>query len=276
LAALLFLYREVLDLDLPWMQEIGRPRTPIRIPVVLSRDEVARLLDGVDPPYRTMVELLYGSGLRLRECLELRIKDLDFDRALIVVRQGKGSKDRVVMLPRPSIPSLKEQLAISRALWARDRAGGVAGVCLPESLAHKYPRAGEAWSWHWVFPSPTLARDPRSQCWRRHHQHEHTIGRVLSRATRLAKLHKKVTAHTLRHSFATHLLDSGVDIRRIQELLGHSDVSTTMIYTHVLASSAAGTRSPLESLPGRDTSSERFDDDAVREVSPVSDLLYCA
>lgn len=249
LAAVLFLYREVLDIDLPWMSEIGRPRTPVHIPVVLSRVEVARLLASVETRHRTMIELLYGAGLRVSECLQLRVKDIDFDRLLILVRQGKGGKDRVVMLPRPTLPALKQQLAHSRALWAHDRACGLPGVWIPKSLSAKLPRAGESWPWHWVFPSPTLSFDPETRVRRRHHQYEQAVTRALARAARHARIEKRVTAHTLRHSFATHLLDSGVDIRRIQELLGHTDVSTTMIYTHVLASSAAGTRSPLESLP---------------------------
>lgn len=270
LAALLFLYREVLDLDLPWMHEIGRPRSPMRIPVVLSRAEVARLLAHVDPPHRTMIGLLYGAGLRLTECLRLRVKDLDFERMLICVREGKGGKDRVVMLPRPMRAALQAQLAHSRALWAEDRARGVSGVWLPESLAAKYPRAGEAWAWHWVFPSGTLALDPQARIWRRFHVHDQTVGRALGRAAHRADLQKKVTAHTLRHSFATHLLDCGVDIRRIQELLGHSDVGTTMIYTHVHASSAAGTPSPLESLPSyEDLSAPADRGDGVRDVAPA-------
>jgi integron integrase len=248
LSAILFLYRQVLDIDLPWMQEIGRPKARIRVPVVLSRDEVSRLLGCMDRDYAVFAGLLYGAGLRLNECLQLRVKDVDFDRKIIVVREGKGGKDRVVMLPAPLTVSLKEQIAHSRALWAEDRARQVPGVWLPDALERKYPRAGASWSWHWVFPSPTLSVDPRSGIRRRHHRYEQTIGRAIARAAAKAEIGKKVTAHTLRHSFATHLLDSGVDIRRVQELLGHSDVSTTMIYTHVLSSSAAGTRSPLESL----------------------------
>jgi len=267
LAALLFLYREVLDSDLPWMYEIGRPRSPVRIPVVLSRSEVARLMAQVAPVHKPMIELLYGAGLRLTECLQLRIKDLDFERLVIVVRQGKGGKDRVVMLPRPLVHSLEEQVAQSRALWAHDRARELPGVWLPESLAAKYPRAAEAWSWFWVFPAPALSIDPQTRLRRWHHEHERTVGRALALAAQRAELQKRVTAHTLRHSFATHLLDSGVDIRRIQELLGHSDVSTTMIYTHVLASSAAGTQSPLESLPGYALNYIKPDgDDGVREL----------
>jgi integron integrase len=232
------------------MYEIGRPRTPARIPEVLSRTEIARLLACVAPRDKTAIELLYGAGLRLSECLQLRVKDIDFERLVIVVRHGKGGKDRVVMLPRPLIPSLKQQMAYSRSFWALDRARAIPGVSLPERLEMKYPRAGESWTWHWVFPAPTLSIDPLTRAMRRYHQHSQSIGRALGRAVVTAQLNKRVTAHTLRHSFATHLLDSGIDIRRIQELLGHSDVSTTMIYTHVLASSAAGTISPLESLPG--------------------------
>ena len=253
LAAILYLYKEVLNIQLPWMDQIGRPKHRIHIPVVLSRAEVAVLLQEVDDRHRLICQLLYGAGLRLLECLSLRVKDLDFDRKTIVVRQGKGAKDRVVMLPATLAEPLRSQLADSRSIWAADRAGRIAGVWLPEALARKYPRAGESWAWHWVFPSPALSTDPRSQIRRRHHQYEQSVGRALARATVRAQIAKKVTAHTLRHSFATHLLDSGVDIRRVQELLGHSDVSTTMIYTHVLSSSAAGTASPLESLPAVST-----------------------
>jgi integron integrase len=264
LAALLFLYRQVLDIDLPWLLEIGRPRTPKRIPVVLSREEMARLLGCADPVHRTLLELLYGAGLRLTECLRLRIKDLDFDRGLIYVREGKGAKDRVVMLPRPLVRPLKDQIANSRALWGSDRARNVAGVWLPQRLAAKFPRAAESWAWHWVFPAATLSVDPLTRVVRRHHEYEQTVGRAVARASRVAGILKRVTAHTLRHSFATHLLESGVDIRSIQELLGHSDVNTTMIYTHVLSSSAAGRASPLESLPDY-APTERRPDDEVRE-----------
>lgn len=248
LCALVFLYKEVLGADLPWLQQIGRPQGRRRIAVVRSRDEVARLRARSDGIGGLIARLLYGAGMRLTEALRLRIEDIDFDRQVIVVRDGKGCKDRVVMLPASLAQPLREQIAAARALWGRDRAEGRPGVWLPDALAIRYPRAGESWAWHWVFPSPTLAVDPRTGVRRRHHLFEQTVGRSLALAAQRAGLAKRVTAHTLRHSFATHLLQSGVDIRRVQELLGHSDVSTTMIYTHVLRSAACGLPSPLDQL----------------------------
>ena len=200
LAAILYLYKEVLDIQLLWMDEIGRPKQRVHIPVVLSRAEVAALLDSLDESHLLICQLLYGAGLRLMECLSLRVKDLDFDRKTIVVRHGKGAKDRVVMLPACLADPLRAQLAQSRSIWAADRASRIAGVWLPDALARKYPRAGESWSWHWVFPSPTLSTDPRTSIQRRHHQYEQTVGRVLARAVVKAQIPKKVTAHTLRHS----------------------------------------------------------------------------
>jgi len=248
LAALLFLYKHVLNIELPWMQEIGRPQTPARLPVVLSCDEVQRLLAAISGVEGCIAQLLYGTGMRKMECLRLRVKDVDFDRGLIFVREGKGKKDRVTMLPSAVVPVLRKQLAYSRALWGVDRAAERAGVELPGALASKYPRAGESWPWFWVFPAPHESKDPRSGVRRRHHLYEQSIQRAIKSGAAKAGIFKPVGSHTLRHSFATHLLERGQDIRTIQELLGHSHVDTTMIYTHVLNRGASGVASPLDSL----------------------------
>ena len=248
LSALLFLYREVLGVDLPWMDEIGRPKSPERLPTVLSREEVNRLLAAIEGSLGDLARLVYGCGLRLMEALRLRVKDVDFERRLIVVREGKGGKDRVVMLPESLREGLKRQLEHARLLWAQDRAEGLPGIDMPEALGRKYPRAGESWAWFWVWPSPTLSVDPRSGLRRRHHLYEERLQRAIRRSVALAGIHRPVTVHTLRHSFATHLLESGSDIRTVQELLGHSDVSTTMIYTHVLNRGPLGVVSPLDRL----------------------------
>lgn len=248
LRALLFLYREVLDIELPWLENIHRPSNPKRIPSVLTREEVAAVLALLDEPMRLVGSLLYGTGMRLMEGLRLRVKDVDFDRHVIIVRQAKGNKDRVVMLPRSLVPALRKQMLDSRALWEADRQTQRPGVEVPDALAAKYQNIAKTWGWCWVFPSPTLSIDPRTGVERRHHLYEERLQRALKRATAQAGVVKPVSVHTLRHSFATHLLQGGTDIRTVQELLGHSDVSTTMIYTHVLKVTAGTTHSPLDTL----------------------------
>ncbi len=250
LSALLFLYREVLSVDLPWLLELNRPTRAKRIPTVLTPAEVARVLAAMEAPMQLVARLLYGTGMRLMEALRLRVKDVDFDRHVIVVREAKGNKDRVVMLPASLHLPLRMQLADARALWERDRDRGDGGVEVPFALEKKYPSVGRTWGWFWVFPSPTFSTDPATGVIRRHHLYEERLQRSIKRAVALADVQRRVSAHTLRHSFATHLLQAGTDIRTVQELLGHSDVSTTMIYTHVLKVAAAGTRSPLDALSG--------------------------
>jgi integron integrase len=259
LSALLFLYQKVLRVQMPWMQDIGRPQSTRRLPQVLSRDEVARVLGAlgqvVPGPQAAALslfgELLYGTGMRIAEAMALRVKDLDFERRAIVVREGKGAKDRIVMLPQSLEQRLHQQLGRAHALWSDDRAAGVRGVLMPDALARKYPRAALSWAWFWVFPQAALASDPRDPLAppRRHHLHESLFQRAFKRALQAAGVHRPASPHTLRHSFATHLLTAGYDIRTVQELLGHSDVSTTMIYTHVLRLGGGAVRSPLDALP---------------------------
>ncbi|NWG20514.1 MAG: integron integrase [Chloroflexi bacterium] len=245
-AALLFLYREVLavPMDEPW--DVVVAKAPGRLPTVLTKVEVRALLAHLSGVDRLMAELLYGSGLRLMECIRLRVKDVDFAQRQVLVRDGKGAEDRVTMLPMGVIPALQEHLRMVRELHRQDLAAGFGAVYLPYALERKYPDAAREWAWQYVFPADRISLDPRSGIHRRHHRDESALQKAVRSAVRAVGITKHASCHTLRHSFATHLLENGYDIRTVQELLGHKDVKTTMIYTHVLNRGGLGVRSPLD------------------------------
>jgi integron integrase len=248
LSALLFLYNEVLQQPLEGPINALRAKRRKPLPTVLSRTETQQLLDSMHGQSQLMAQLLYGSGLRISECLRLRVKDLDFDQKQILIRDGKGNKDRITMLPIILIQPLRRHLRHVRALHHRDLSKGLGSVYLPHALARKYPQASHAWIWQWIFPSRSLSHDPRSGVLRRHHLSRSALRRAINAACRIADIHKHVTPHTLRHSFATHLLEAGHDIRTVQELLGHKDVKTTMVYTHVINRGPLAVRSPLDKI----------------------------
>lgn len=246
LSALLFLYRDVLKKDLPYVSNIERARKPKRLPVVFSRDEVNRLLAHLEGLHWLLAGLLYGSGLRLMECLRLRVKDIDFTYGQVTVRDGKGEKDRITMLPTKLKQPLMRHLQKVKILHDEDLAAGFGEVFLPYALARKYPNAPKQWGWQYIFPSTTRSVDPHSGKERRHHLSDSAVQKAVKGAVRRAGIVKNGSCHTFRHSFATHLLESGYDIRTVQELLGHKDVRTTMIYTHVLNRGGRGVQSPMD------------------------------
>lgn len=246
LNALLFLHRDVLGAEWEEASDFDRAKEPERLPVVLTPGEVKAILAAMEGPNGLVARLLYGAGLRVSEALRLRVKDLDFEYEQITVRQGKGKKDRQTMLPASVRQPLHRQLEKSKAIWKEDLDAGYGAASMPKSLAEKYPGADRDWSWQYVFPSHSRSEDPRSGAVKRHHRSPSAVQKAVKRAVRQGDIQKAATGHTLRHSFATHLLEQGTDIRTVQELLGHKDLRTTEVYTHVLQDGTAGTESPLE------------------------------
>ena len=249
LAAILFLYRDVLEVDLPWLTNVIRAKRPQRLPVVLSRDEVQQVLARLSGTEWLIVAMLYGSGMRLGECLQLRVKDLDLPRRELLIRNAKGQKDRITVLPDSLIPQIRSHLEFVKLRYDADRNEKRPGIALPFALRRKYPNAATSWAWYWLFPAPTFCLDAYSGELVRHHLYPQNIQRAVKLALRATGIVKPASTHTFRHCFATHLLEDGYDIRTVQELLGHSDVKTTMIYTHVLNRGGRGVRSPLDAGP---------------------------
>ncbi len=248
LSALLFLYRNILDAPLPWLDDVERARRPARLPTVLTVSEVQAVLGALPPVHSLPAGILYGGGLRLMEGLALRVKDVDFERRQIIVRDAKGFRDRVTVLPDRLAAALRVHLEKVKVVHERDLLAGYGRVALPFALERKYPRAGLQWAWQFVFPSSTLCQSPVTGAWVRFHVHPKTMQRAVAQAARNARIPRPVSPHTFRHCFATHLLESGTDIRTVQALLGHKDVATTMIYTHVMAKPGIGVRSPLDAF----------------------------